>query len=144
LLIVADRGRLLAYAVDESPRGPAPILLNAVHFAEGQQRLGEQVTDKAGAFPMAGSGTHQNSAAERMKLVAELEMRTFRRAATCIAQLVKDLQPESWGFAAPSEINGAILDGIEPTVRARLAQNVARDLTNTPREKLLGHFAPME
>jgi hypothetical protein len=115
-------------------------LVDSTEFAEGQQTLQEQFTDKAGSFPAGGTNGQGNSAPERMSLTAELEMRTFRQAAQRIIALLGEHRPESWGFAAPSEINGAILDGLPPHLLARLAENLPLDLTRTPADRLLEHF----
>ena len=140
LLIVADRGQLLAYAIDRSTRMPSLRLIDSTEFAEGHQRLSEQVTDKAGAFPVTGSGGQANAAAERMTLVAELDTRTLRRVADRITALLKEHCVESWDFAAPAEINRAILNSLQPSLRERLAQNLPLDLTHVPSKELLGHF----
>jgi Protein required for attachment to host cells len=140
LFVVADRGRLLAYAIDRSARAPAARLLDSADF-EGQQRLGQQVTDKAGAFPVAGSGGQANASAERMTLVAELEMRNFRRIAARITALLHEHHADAWSFAAPSEINAAIVKDLQPALRETLVQNLPRDLTRVPPGELLDHFA---
>ena len=140
LLIVADRGRLLAYTVDRSVRTPVARLLESADFTEGHQRLGEQVTDKAGAFPVTGGGYHANAVAERTSLVAELDARAFRRLADRIMMLLRHHRPDAWAFAAPGEINGSILNGLHPAFRERLVQNLPRDLACVPPDELLRHF----
>jgi hypothetical protein len=141
LLIIADRGHFLAYSVKETPRGPSARLMVSNDLVDGQERLSEKLTDKAGAFPIAGTGGQANAAAERMTLTAELECRTFRDIAKRIETIVNEKQPESWGFAAPSEINGAILDGIDTRVHERLTQNLHRDLTRLPPQEMLHRFS---
>src|SRR4051794_28020333 len=112
-IIVADRGQLKAYRVERSDAGHlSPRLLLARDYAEPQQRFAEKFTDQAGAFPNGGSAGQGNSIAERMQLTAEGEMRAFRTIAGEITALLAEHRPERWGFAAPSEINGAILDGL--------------------------------
>jgi hypothetical protein len=138
LLIVADRGQMLAYAIDEKRRGPVPRLIDSLEFSEGRQKLSEQLTDKAGAFP-AGNG-QATASAERMTLTAELEMRTFRHIAERITTLFQERHPDTWAFAAPSEINGAILDELDPALRGCLKQNLTRDLTRIPADELVEHF----
>jgi len=140
MLIVADRGCLRAYRIDRSTRDPVPRLSNAVDFPEGHQRLGNQVTDKVGSFPVMGSGGRASAATERMTLMAELEARTFRHVADRIIALLQQHRPDAWGFAAPGEINGAILEDIPSGFRERLVQNLPRDLTHVRPGELLGHF----
>ncbi len=139
-LIIADRGRLIAYSLEKTVRGPAPRVVESIDFVEAHTRLGEQLTDKAGAFP-AGHG-QATAAAERMTLETELDLRSFRVVADWITKLLEKHQPETWGFAAPSEINGAILDELRPELRQRLEKNVCRDLTKIPASELLAHFEP--
>lgn len=140
LLFVADRGRFLTYTLDRTASRPRLDLIDVIELDEGRRRLGEQLTDRAGSFPVAGTGGQANGAAERMTLTAELEMRTFRDLAEQIILRVEERLPDTWGFAAPSEINGAILDGLPTDVQRRLTCNVKADLTNTPPQDLLKHF----
>ena len=141
ILIVADRGHFLAYSVIETPRGASARLVESSDLIEGHERLSEKLTDKAGSFPISGIGGNANSSAERMTLAAELECRTFRDIAKRIETIVNDKQPESWGFAAPSEINGAILDGIDTKIHQRLTRNLHRDLTRLPPQEMLHRFS---
>jgi len=140
LLILADRGHFLAYSVASTSRGASVKLMVSTELTEAQERLGEKLTDKAGSFPVVGTGVHANSSAERMSLSAELESRTFRDIAKKIEAIVNEKQPESWAFAAPSEINSAILDGLGARTHQRLIQNLRRDLTRVPPREMLERF----
>lgn len=148
LIIAADRGRLIAYTPNES--GTLKTV-RAEEIPEGKHKLSEQVTDKAGAFPMMGPnrgatsggvniGTFTGSA-ERLTLEAEIEMQSFRRVASDIEALVTRHHPRTWGFAAPSEINGAILDGLNPQLKANLVTNLRLDLVNMPADQLAKKFS---
>lgn len=140
-IIVADRGELKAFAVDRTAtRDPFPRLVFGLTLRELHQRYAERFTDSAGAFPARGTDGQGNSTAERMTLVAEDDMRSFRRVAHEIEMLLKEHNPDRWAFAAPSEINGAILDGLDTSLKGRLAQNLRRDLVNTDSAQLLKHF----
>jgi hypothetical protein len=143
LIIAADRGRLIAYTPNASGSLKA---VRAEEIPEGRQKLSEQVTDKAGAFPMMGpnrgsgvNGTFTGSA-ERLTLEAEIEMQSFRRVASDIEALVTRHHPKTWGFAAPSEINGAILDGLNPQLKENLVTNLRLDLVNMPADQLAKKF----
>ncbi|QIF02124.1 host attachment protein [Roseimicrobium sp. ORNL1] len=144
LIIAADRGRLIAYTPNES--GTLKTV-RAEEIPEGRHKLSEQVTDKAGAFPMMGpnrgsgvNGTFTGSA-ERLTLEAEIEMQSFRRVASDIEALVTRHHPKTWGFAAPSEINGAILDGLNPQLKQNLVTNLRLDLVNMPADQLAKRFS---
>ncbi|RBP36584.1 protein required for attachment to host cells [Roseimicrobium gellanilyticum] len=144
LIIAADRGRFIAYTPNESGSLKA---LSIAEIPEGLNKLSEQVTDKAGAFPMMGpnrgsgvNGTFTGSA-ERLTLEAEIEMQSFRKVASNIESLVSRRQPKSWGFAAPSEINGAILDGVGLQAKQNLVTNLRQDLVNVPADQIAKKFS---
>lgn len=140
-IIVADRGQLKAFHVEGNNRGGfTPRLIALQKYYEPAQRYAEKFTDRAGAFPNGGTAGHGNAIAERMPLAAEEEMRAFRRLASEIEDLLRSHHPSHWAFAAPSEINGAILDGLPPHLHERLAINLPRDLVNIDATELLEHF----
>jgi hypothetical protein len=144
LIIAADRGRLVAYVPNDSGSLKS---LRSEEIPEGLNKLSEQVTDKAGAFPMVGpnraSGAHGTftGSAERLTLEAEIEMQSFRKVASNIESLVSRRQPKTWGFAAPSEINGAILDGVDNQVKQSLVTNLRQDLVNVPADQIAKKFS---
>lgn len=140
-IIVADRGSVKAYDIEQTPaRRLTTRLVETLRVEEAHGRYEDKVTDQAGGFPAGGTGGQGNAIAERMTLESENEMRSFRHVAEHMTKLLEERRPERWGFAAPSEINGAILDGLAPELRARLVRNVRSDLTNTPADELLSHF----
>jgi Protein required for attachment to host cells len=126
VIIVADRGRLIAYRNSEGDRLQA---INSAEFEEGNLKLSEMVTDQAGAFP--NPGCHGTSSAERLPLVAEMEVRCFRQIAESIHRILAAENPRWWGLAAPSEIHGAIVDFLQPADRESLSLQVRRDLVNS-------------
>ena len=66
LIIVADRGSLKAYRVNETPtRGPSLKLIQAFDVTDAHGKLVDKVTDLAGRYAANdGSGMHQASIAE--------------------------------------------------------------------------------
>ncbi len=125
VIIVTDRGRLVAF---RSAEGQLRRIAS-VEFEEGNRKLSELVTDQAGAFPNTGStGT---SSAERLPLVAELEVRCFRKISDTIHEVLATEQPGWWGLAAPSEMHAAIVDFLDPADRESLSRHVRRDLVNS-------------
>jgi Protein required for attachment to host cells len=140
-LIVADRGRLIAYTCESKrPQGSVPRMVAEVTFSEAHQRLSEQVTDQAGSFPDLGTAGRGNAAAERMSLIEEIDVQNFRRVGNCINHVLSSHHPVEWGFAAPSEINRAILEFVKPEFTGTLAQNVLKDLTRVPADKVAERF----
>ncbi|HEY5894059.1 MAG TPA: host attachment protein [Chthoniobacterales bacterium] len=140
-LIVADRGCLKAFSIERTPtRGRVPRLVETFQVPEARERYQDKVTDQAGAFPTGGPG-QGTATGERLSFDAEVSLRAFRLLADRITSLLRRHQPERWSFAAPSEINGAILDEVVPELRTRIDRNVPRDLVKTPTAELLPYFA---
>jgi hypothetical protein len=135
VLIVTDRGRLVAFRTAD---GEKLQRIASVEFEEGNSKLSELVTDQAGAFPNTGStGT---SAAERMPLVAEIEVRCFRKIVDTIHGILAAEKPRWWGLAAPSEIHGALVDFLDPADRECLSRQVRKDLVNSSMDHIDAAF----
>jgi hypothetical protein len=143
LVIVADRGSLKAYRVNETPtRGPSLNLVQAFDITEAHGRLLDKVTDMAGRFPVgdAGSGRHMNAIAERTQLETESHRRIYKELADQITKLVKGDGIEGWSFAAPAEFHSAIVDLLPNEVRNRIVEHVKSDLVKTEPSRLTTHF----
>jgi len=134
LIIVTNRGHLVAYRPTETG---SLQRIDTAAFSEGTDKISEIVTDQAGAFPMTGPGT---GSYESLPLVAELEVRCFRRIADKIGEIIDREKPSYWGFATPSEINGAILDHLAPQYREKISRNLKLDLTNSTHEDVAARF----
>lgn len=137
ILIATDRGHFIAYRLhgDSSPE-----VLDKAVFSEATDKLSEQVTDRAGGFPSRGGlSRNGNSAAERPKLVTELEIRCVRHIADHIQEVLSK-NDGAWGFAAPPQINGAILDHLPQELEDRLHLNVRKDIARVPVAELTEHF----
>ncbi|HJT80082.1 MAG TPA: host attachment protein [Chthoniobacterales bacterium] len=143
LVIVADRGTLKAYRVDETPtRGPSLRLVQAFDITDAHGRLIDKVTDMAGRFPVSdgGTGRHMNAIAERTQLETETHRRIYKELADQIAKVVKSDGIEGWSFAAPSEFHSAIVDLLPNDVRDRIVEHVKSDLVKVEPAKLSSHF----
>jgi len=106
-----------------------------------RDRLSEQVSDRAGSFPEAGSKhTVLGDMAVGERHNIELEHRC-RAIQTWAAELQKLLGEKVvlWLAAAP-RIHQQLLDEFAPAVRAKIVQVLSLDLTRVRPEKLLSHF----
>lgn len=145
LIIVADRGSLKAFLVEETPtHGPAPRLVESFHIADAHQRYADTYSDQADAFPKGGTVGQGNAIGERLRLETEIQHRIYRQLAHQIASLIRQHQVERWAFAAPSEINAAILEELPPDLSARLDGNLKSDLTKIAPSELPNLFAGRE
>jgi hypothetical protein len=143
LIIVADRGSLKAYRVDETPtRGPSLRLIQAFDLTDAHGKLIDKVTDLAGRFPVSdgAGGRHANSIAERTQLDMETDRRIYKQLADQIVKIIDRRGKEGWSFAAPAEIHGAIVDLLPRAARDRIVEHVKSDLVKIERAKLPSHF----
>lgn len=86
------------------------------------------------------SGTPGTGSFENMPMEAELEVRCFRKIAARIGRILEEEELPWWGFASPSEINGAILDHLKPDYRDKISINLKSDLTNSPKDQVYRSF----
>jgi Protein required for attachment to host cells len=143
LVIVADRGSLKAYRVDETPtRGPSLKLVQAFDITEAHGKLIDKLTDQAGRFPVTeGAGAHRGPASiAESKLQTETDRRIYKELADQIVKIINGSCGEAWSFAAPSEIHSAIVDLLPGQVRNRIVEHVKSDLVKVEPAKLQNHF----
>ena len=143
LIIVADRGSLKAYRVNDTPtRGPSLNLVQAFDITDAHGRMIDKVTDVAGRFPVgdANSGRHMNAIAERTQFETETRRRIYKELAEQISKVVRSDGIEGWSFAAPAEFHAAIVDLLPSDVRNRIVEHVKSDLVKVEPAKLSGHF----
>jgi hypothetical protein len=143
LVIVADRGSLKAYQVNETPtRGPSLKLVQAFDITDAHGKLIDKVTDLAGRFPVTESaGAHRGAASiAESKLETETDRRINKQLADQISKIVNGSGKEGWAFAAASKIHSAIVDLLPDRVRNRIVEHVKSDLVKTESSKLPAHF----
>lgn len=145
LIIVADRGSLKAYRVNETPtRGPSLKLIQAFNVTDAHGKLVDKVTDLAGRYAANdGSGMHQASIAET-KLETETERRINKQLADQITKIAKSDGIDGWSFAAPSSCHNAIIELIATDVRSRIVEFVKSDLVKVEPAKLSSHFRSLK
>lgn len=148
LIVVADRGSLKAYRVNETPtRGPSLQLVQALDLTDAHGRLVDKVTDQAGRFPVGAGGDggrHMNAIAERQTLAGEYQRRIYRELADRIVEILQREKVEGWSFAAPSEIYSQIAELLPRAVRDQIVEHVKSDLVKTEPAKLATHFRSLQ
>jgi hypothetical protein len=130
LIVVADRGELKVYLLDTQASVRTLRLVQDIKVTEAHGRFADEFTDQAGAFPNGGTNGQGNSIAERPRLQAEAETRCRRQIAEHITEALRAAQPPRWSFAAPSELNGAVLKDVPADLRTTLVRNIKKDLVN--------------
>jgi hypothetical protein len=145
LVVVADRGSLKAYRVDETPtRGPSLHLVQAFNTTEAHGKLIDKVTDFAGRYAADGAGAHPGASIAETKLENETERRIYKQLADQISKIVKSDGFEGWSFAAAADIHGAIVNLLPGDVRDRIVEHVKSDLVKTELAKLATHFRSLQ
>ena len=147
LVVVADRGSLKAYRVNETPtRGPSLQLVQAFDITEAHGKMIDKVTDLAGRFPVSDGANRQHHAASiaESKLENETDRRIQKQLADEIVKIVSSNGKEGWSFAAPSEIHSAIVDLLPSPVRDRIIEHVKSDLVKIEPAKLPSHFRSLQ
>jgi hypothetical protein len=147
LIIVADRGGLKAYQVNETPaRGPSLKLVQAFNTTDAHGKLVDKLTDVAGRFPVSdGAGTHHAaSVAERTHLDTEIDRRIYKQLADEIVRLTQHNDGGGWSFAAPKEMHASVVDLLPRPVRDRIVEHVKSDLVKIEPVKLSAHFRSLQ
>jgi hypothetical protein len=147
LVLVADRGSLKAYKVNQTPtRGPSLQLTQAFNITDAHGRYDDKLTDEAGRFPISdGSASrHANSIAERTALETETDRRICKQLAEQIEEVVKREGREGWSFAAPASIHAAVVELLVPETRDRIVEHVKSDLVKIEPAKLPKYFRSLQ
>ena len=130
LIIVADRGSLRAYRVQETPtRGPHLELVQAF-----------EITDVMNAA----STRHTTPMTDWPQLEAEMDRRVCKELAAEIAKTVEGNAGEGWSFAAPESIHRKIIEQLPSAIRERIVEHVESDLVKLPSVALLSHFRSLQ
>jgi len=146
LIIVADRGGVKAYRVNQTPtRGASLQLVQAFDITDAHGRYDDKLTDQAGRFPVSdGNGRHANAIAERTALETENDRRICKQLAEHIAEVVKREAAEGWSFAAPASIHSSVTDLLPKALRNRVVEHVKSDLVKIEPSKLSSHFRSLQ
>ncbi len=146
LIVVADRGGVKAYRVNQTPtRGASLQLVQAFDITDAHGRYDDKLTDQAGRFPVSdGNGRHANAIAERTALETENDRRICKQLAEHIAEVVKREAAEGWSFAAPASIHSSVTELLPASLRNRVVEHVKSDLVKIESSKLSSHFRSLQ
>jgi Protein required for attachment to host cells len=141
IIFVVDLGHFKAYEISETPTGPKIALLESRDYIDAHGKLSDKVSDKAGRFRLGGG---KEGAAMGYGEPHNIELEEEKRLLKLIADNISDVlgreQCGEWHLAAPSEINGRILNNLVPELTSRIGKNISADLTKTKKSELLSHF----
>jgi hypothetical protein len=146
LVIVADRGSLKAYRVDETPtRGPSLHLVQAFDLPDAHGKLIDKLTDLAGRFPVRdGAGQHHGASIAERKLETEKDRRIYKQLADEIVKIIEGSGKDGWSFAAPAEIHSAVVEQLPAAARNRIVEHVKSDLVKVKPAELVGYFRSLQ
>ncbi len=146
LIIVADRGSLKAYRVEETPtRGPSLHLIQAFDLTDAHGKMIDKVSDLAGRYAISdGAGSHHSASIAESKLETETDRRIYKQLADQIVKIIDRSGKEGWSFAAPAEIHSAIVGLLPSAARNRIVEHVKSDLVKVEPSKLPAHFRSLQ
>lgn len=140
LIIVADRGGLKAFKTSKERDEKSIELLEQFVIEEVLGDFSDKMSDVAGNFPIDGTAGKGHAASEKMTIKIEHEKRAIKKIIKDIEVVLKKHQPFVWDFAAASDINGAILDHLDISLKAHLRHNLKKDLMKIAPRDLVSHF----
>ncbi len=144
LLIVADRGGMKAFRVDENPNRKHGLhQIDSDYEQAAHGRFEDKVTDRAGRFKGSGLGQNQGGSADHSKIDLENDRRAVKRIAERINEIVDKEKPEGWRLAIPATVAKLLADHLKPEVRKLLTETVHADLLRAESADLLGHFSAL-
>ena len=130
LIIVADRGSLRAYRVQETPtRGPRLELIQAF-----------ELTDVMNATTMR----HATPMTDWPQLEAEMDRRACKELAAEITKILRRNPGEDCSFAAPGSIYSKVVEDLPREIQERIVEHVRSDLVKLPATALLSHFRSLQ
>lgn len=138
LIIVADLQRFKVFTSKVDPVGREAVeMMEGSESLEIHQRLREKVSDQQGNF----KGVGASGSGEDHNIELEEERRRIKEIAQQVNKTIQEHAGEPWYFAAPKAINNQIIELLNPSVKATMIMNLHSDLTKTPDNQLLEHFA---
>ena len=141
IIIAVDLGRFRAYRVtQEILESPHLKMIESYDSIDGRAKLTDKLTDSAGRFGSSAAGTKASGYPEAHNLELEEDKKIIRKIADDIDALLSKNNSAEWYFAAPTEINGRIVERLSPETRARLAKNVPADITKAKKADILSYF----
>ena len=138
LIVIVDMQRFKLYRTKKDPLERESVeLLQSIDSLETHERIGDKVSDRQGNFHgMGASGSGENH-----NLPLENERRRIVEIVSQITDALKSNAHETWSLAAPKAINNHIIDALDASLTGNLEANLHSDLTKTPDNEILKHFA---
>lgn len=130
LIIVADRGSMRVYRVEETPtHGPHLRLVQAFDLPDVMN---------------AATMRHRTPMRDWPQLETEMDRRVCNELAGEITKIIEHNPGEGWSFAAPEAIYWKIADLLPPEIRERIVEHVESDLVKTTVSELPKHFRSLQ
>lgn len=146
LVVVTDLGTFKAYKLEQDGFSSSPRLeiVDAWETVYGDDRISRRVSDQAGQFGKGSrgfAGVNDMSNGERHNINLENRRRSVKVISEKLSEMLGKEEFEACFFAASDEINGMILEGLNPQARGKLQKNLKSNLVNAPKEEVLRQFS---
>lgn len=140
-IVVLDRAHLRIYQMREDPgvlTQPQFELAESIDLPAGRRHYTSQDSDQAGRFGAMGQAG--GSIDERLPMQEEHQRRLVNELARFVDEFLS-LRPQArWDLAAGATVHRALVDALNPNVRVRLRQSLAKDLVHQSPAELRAHF----
>ena len=145
LIVAVDLGHFRAFRVREEPVGRGKIeLVESYDSVEAHGKLLDKITDQAGRFRLSGGRNGMSNAkgyGEPHNLKIEMDKRLIKLIASDINTVLgREDNYDEWHFAAPDEINGRIIEAVDPKFMKSLGRNITANLTKAKKLDVLKRF----
>ncbi|WP_263831824.1 host attachment protein [Sulfurospirillum oryzae] len=139
LVVVADLQHFKLFRIKADPMGRESLeCLLSSDSLDIHLKPSEKLSDRLGhcetAWGRQGSGENHNMAEEE-------EQKRIRELVLQISEALLKYDHDEWYFAAPKSINQPIVGHLNSAIKTSMTQNLTLDLTKTPTDAILGHFA---
>jgi hypothetical protein len=145
LIITTDLGTFKAFEVIERLQASSRSLLDLDSFetVHADNRISRRLANQAGQFGKGATSfaaINDGANGERHNIQLEDNRRSLEIIASRIQEIVSDPKVDAWFFAAPAEINAAILNRVSATAKAKIVRNLKCNLVNAPKDDLIERF----
>jgi hypothetical protein len=145
IILTTDLGTFKAFEVIEQLHASSPSLehLDSFETVFADDRISRRLADQAGQFSkgaMSFAAINDGANGERHNIQLEDQRRSLAIVASRMEEIVSHPDVDSCCFAAPSEINGAILERLSPAAKAKITRNLKCNLVNATRNDLIDRF----
>jgi hypothetical protein len=142
MIVVVDLGHFKAYQLTKTDQAtPRLELIDSFDLVGAHGRMSDKVTDGPGKFGGRGGGDWSAKGyGEPHAAASEEQKRQIKMLSQAISTQVRQCNPDSWCLAAERSILKQLVDALDQDAAARLAKQVAANLTKADKDEIVQRF----